>query len=135
MGRQQARSVWTVGTVLVLWGCGGAIPPAVKAYAADLPARADGQYALLDEPIRKQLVLKDALLQCEIDVTEGSTEAASAACGCAKSSSPDWVSDCKSWLGAHAPAPEASPAPAAPAAPAAPEVPPAPPSTPPVPPS
>jgi hypothetical protein len=114
---QQPVSLWTVGTVLVLWSCGGAIPPAVKIYAAELPARADGQYALLDDSIKKQLVMKDALLQCEIDVAEGSTEAASAGCACARSSSEDWVSDCKSWLGAHAPAAEGSPAPAAPPTP------------------
>ena len=124
MRRQQPGSLWGLGTVLVLWSCGASIPPAVKAYAAELPARADGQYALLDEPIRKQLVMKDALLQCEIDVAEGSTEAASGACGCAKSSSSDWASDCKGWLGAHTPAAD----PSTPEPPAAPSPPPAPPS-------
>jgi hypothetical protein len=106
--------------------CGG-VPLSVKAYAADLPARADGQYAFLDDDdVRKQLVLKDSLLQCKIDVEEGAEESKSAACRCSTSAG-DWRADCKAWLGNHVPpAPAATPAAPAPAPAPAPE--PAPPS-------
>lgn len=100
-------------------GCGG-VPDSVRVYAAELPARADGQYGLLDEPIRKQLVMKDSLLQCKIDLEDGKKEEDSAACQCSKSSSADWSADCKSWLGVHTPEPEPAeaPPPAPPVAPA-----------------
>jgi hypothetical protein len=82
------------------------IPESIKMFAADLPARADGQYAPLDVSVKKQLVETDALLQCKIDVTGGAAETASAACKCAESAG-DWLVDCKSWLGAHLPVPAA----------------------------
>ena len=86
------------------------IPDSVKLYAADLPARADGQYALIDDDAtKKSLVLKDAMLACKIDVDEGKTEEQSPACQCAKSASPDWIADCKAWLGAHTPVPPPAP--------------------------
>ena len=75
--------------------CG--VPTSIKLYAADLPSRADGQYALLDESVKKQLVLKDSELQCAID-----GDAASAACKCSTSAG-DWLADCKAWLGSHTP--------------------------------
>lgn len=87
------------------------VPASVKAWAADLPARADGQYALLgDDAVKKSLVTKDAFLQCKIDVSEETAEADSPACQCAKSHSSDWISDCQKWLGTHTP--QATPAPA-----------------------
>jgi hypothetical protein len=95
-------------------GCAGALPQTVRDYAAELPARADGQYAPLDDLVKKQLVMKDALLQCGIDVVDEKPEAESAACMCATSSSEVWTSDCKGWLGEHVPAsvgPEADPEP------------------------
>jgi hypothetical protein len=91
---------------LCAFGCGGSlIPPSIRAFAADLPARADGQYALLDEPIRKQLVMKDALLQCSVDQSDGVKEADSPACQCSTSAHEDWAADCKAWLREHAPPP------------------------------
>ncbi|HET9625141.1 MAG TPA: hypothetical protein VFP84_27425 [Kofleriaceae bacterium] len=91
---------------LVVGGVGcatGKTPQSVRMYAADLPSRADGQYQALDAPLRKQLVTQDASLQCAIDVEDKKAEADSPACKCFKSASADWVSDCKAWLGAHAP--------------------------------
>jgi len=79
------------------------IPPSIQTYASALPGRADGQYALLDDPIKKQLVTLDAMLQCDVDVFNKKHEANSAACKCAKSSSSDWIADCRGWLGAHTP--------------------------------
>lgn len=93
------------------------VPDSIRLYAADLPGRADGQYALIDDDAtKKSLVVKDAMLACKIDVDDGKTEEQSPACQCAKSASPDWVADCKAWLGAHAPAapaPTTAPAPSA----------------------
>jgi hypothetical protein len=100
-------------------GCCCHVPESIRVYAAGLPARADSQYALIDEDaIKKSLVLMDAMLACKIDEDDGKTEEQSPACQCAKSASPDWVTDCKGWLGAHtptaaAPAPTAAPAPSA----------------------
>ena len=88
---------------LVVSACGGAIPPSVREFSAELPARADGQYAVLDDPIRKQLVMKDALLGCRIDLEDKKDESDSPACRCTKSASADWKQDCKDWLGAHTP--------------------------------
>ena len=90
-------------TVLLLGGCGAGLPASVRQYAAELPARADGQYALLDPLIRKQLVTKDALLQCRIDLEDGHSEQDSPSCRCAESASLDWLDDCRAWLGAHTP--------------------------------
>lgn len=95
------------------------VPASVKLYAGGLPARADGQYAPLPDPIKKQLVTNDSLLQCEIDVEGGTAEAASPACQCSKSTG-DWTADCKAWLGAHTPAGAAAPAPSSTSTPAAP---------------
>jgi hypothetical protein len=81
----------------------GAIPKPIRIYSAALPGRADGQYAVLDDSIKKQLVLMDAALQCEIDQADKKKEEDSAACKCTKSSSADWTADCKGWLGAHTP--------------------------------
>jgi hypothetical protein len=93
-------------------GCGG-VPASVKLYAADLPGRADHQYAVIDDDaIKKSLVTMDAMLACKIDVEEGRREEESPACQCAKSSSPDWVTDCKGWLGTHTPVPAPAPKPA-----------------------
>jgi hypothetical protein len=85
-------------------GCASNIPKSVRTYAAELPARADGQYAALDDLMRKQLVMNDALLQCSIDVTDGQTESESAACRCSTSASASWLDDCRAWLGNHTPA-------------------------------
>lgn len=100
-------------TAVPLVACCGQkqVPQSVRDYAAELPARANGQYALLDEAVMKQLVLKDSTLQCAIDVNDGTAEEASNACKCSKSASDKWTDDCKEWLGDHVPAP---PAPAAP---------------------
>jgi hypothetical protein len=98
------------------------IPQSVREYAAALPARADGQYAVLDAPIKKQLILMDALLPCAIDVADKMKLDESPACKCSKASSADWTADCKAWLGGHAPVasgPDAAPAPAPAPAPAA----------------
>jgi hypothetical protein len=88
------------------------IPPSVREYAAALPGRADGQYAVLDTPIKKQLILMDALLPCAIDVADKKKAEESPACRCSKASSADWTADCKAWLGGHAPVashPDAAP--------------------------
>lgn len=100
------RAIQTVllGASFALSAC-GSIPLSVRTYAAGLPARADGQYALLDEPLRKQLVLNDAGLQCAIDAADDKNEN-SVACKCASSQSDDWLADCTPWLGTHAPQPE-----------------------------
>lgn len=113
----------TLALAIAVVGC-CKVPESVKLYAADLPARADGQYALIDDDsIKKSLVVKDAMLQCKIDV-EGGSDETSPACKCAKSSSPDWTVDCKAWLGDHTPKREqAAPAPATTAPPAAPATP------------
>jgi hypothetical protein len=76
-------------------GC-GAIPKSIRTFAAQLPSRAKGQYAVLDEPLRKQLVLKDALLQCDIDKYDGKQED-TPACKCATSSG-TWTDDCKPYI-------------------------------------
>jgi hypothetical protein len=103
---------WRTG--VVLFGLAGSacykVPPAVNAYAADLPKRADGQYAALDPLIQKELVLKDAGLACSIDLVKDSDRSKSKACQCT-SSSGDWLVDCKDWLGTHTPQ-AAAPAPA-----------------------
>jgi hypothetical protein len=103
-----------VAAAVLLAGC-YRIPGSIRAYAAELPARADGQYAVLDEPLQKQLVMKDALLQCRIDREDGESEADSMACRCATSASLSWLDDCGGWLGEHTPRP--APAVDAPAAP------------------
>lgn len=98
------------------------VPPSVREYAASLPGRADGQYAVLDAPIKKQLILMDALLPCAIDVADKKKVDESPACKCSKASSADWAADCKAWLGSHAPvvsAPAAGPGAAPGAAPIA----------------
>ena len=102
-----------VATVSLVCAC-SSIPPSVREYAAALPGRADGQYAVLDAPIKKQLVLMDALLPCAIDVADKKKVEESPACKCSKASSADWTADCKAWLGSHAPV--ASPSDAAPGA-------------------
>ena len=88
-----------------LSGCchAGSIPESVRRFASELPARADGQYAVLDDLLRKQLVMKDAMLQYKIDLDDGKAEPDSAACNCAESASADWLGDCKPWLGSHVP--------------------------------
>ena len=88
--------------LLTFAGCAGNIPESVKMLARELPARADGQYAPLGDDVRKQLVMKDALLACKIDIAGGTEEIASDACKCAESSG-DWRVDCKGWLGPHLP--------------------------------
>ena len=88
-----------------LLACSGT-PLSVREYAAALPARADGQYAVLDAPIKKQLILMDALLPCAIDVADKKRAEDSAACQCSKSTSADWTTDCKAWLGNHVPGAE-----------------------------
>ena len=82
--------------------CSG-VPMSVREYAASLPGRADGQYAPLDAVIKKQLVVMDALLPCAIDVADKKPADESPACRCSKSSSADWTTDCKAWLGSHVP--------------------------------
>jgi hypothetical protein len=109
-------TTWRVFAALVLAlvagsGCAAKIPASVRAYAAELPARADGQYAALDDVLRKQLVMNDALLQCRIDREDGENEAASAACRCSTSVSTTWTNDCQDWLGDHTPAQAADPQP------------------------
>jgi hypothetical protein len=88
---------------MLMSGCGGSVPQSIRNFAIELKARADGQYAPLDGLVKKQLVLKDAVLQCDIDQIDGKPEAESAACACARSSSEDWTADCKAWLGEHVP--------------------------------
>jgi len=107
--KRWARKFSGMAVACVLAGCGGTMPESVKSYAGDLPARADGQYAPLPDPVKKQLVLKDGMLQCDIDMHAGMAEKDSAACQCAKSTSTNWTDDCKAWLGAHTPT---APAPA-----------------------
>jgi hypothetical protein len=105
------RCLGVTALAAVPLGC-YAIPESVKLCAADLPARADGQYAMIDDDsVKKSLVTKDAMLQCRIDEDKKSGET-SPACQCAKSSSPDWTVDCKAWLGEHTPK-RSEPAPAA----------------------
>jgi hypothetical protein len=97
--------IWIVAALAAsLTGCASSIPKSVRTYAAELPARADGQYAALDDVLRKQLVMNDALLQCSIDVTDGQSESESAACRCSTSASASWLDDCRAWLGSHTPA-------------------------------
>lgn len=98
--------------------CSG-VPQSIRTAAAELPARADSQYAFLeDDDVRKQLVMKDALFQCKIDLEDKIEEAKSAACQCSTGHSAEWREDCKGWLGAHTPpGPSASPAPTTTAAP------------------
>lgn len=115
--KKHALNVRLTGAlVLSVFGLGGCChtlsgPASIKAWAADLPARADGQYALIgDDAVKKSLVTKDAFLQCKIDVSEETAEADSPACLCAKSHSSDWISDCRKWLGTHTP--QATPVPA-----------------------
>lgn len=115
-----------IGVSLVA-GC-TPVPQSIRVLAADLPARADGQYAFIDDDdVKKGLVMKDALFQCKIDTEDGVQP--SAACSCAESDTADWRADCKGWLGAHtppaptaAPPPPAAPSPPAPGAPPAPNV-------------
>jgi len=83
--------------------CGGGIPQSIREISAQLPARADGQYAGLDDSLRKQLVMKDSLLACRIDLEDKKTESESPACKCSASASADWKQDCKDWLGSHTP--------------------------------
>jgi len=97
-----ANTYTLVATVSFMLGC-SSIPNSVREYAAALPARADGQYAVLDTVIKKQLVLMDALLPCAIDVADKKAEKDSPACKCSKSISSDWAVDCKPWLGSHVP--------------------------------
>jgi hypothetical protein len=100
-----------VVAVSFVFAC-SSIPPSVREYAAALPGRADGQYAVLDAPIKKQLILMDALLPCAIDVADKKKVDESPACKCSKASSTDWTADCKAWLGSHAPVanrPDAAP--------------------------
>ena len=113
---------WAVMSALLLSAALGGcckVPDSIVTYAADLPARADGQYAsITDDGVKKSLVVKDASLQCKIDAAEKPGEA-TPACQCAKSSSSDWTADCKAWLGDHTPKRPSCPmvAPAASAAP------------------
>jgi len=81
------------------------IPDSLRGLAAELPGRADGQYAPLDDELKRQLVTKDALLQCRIDREDGAEEADSAACRCSMTVSEPWTQGCKDWLGSHVPAP------------------------------
>jgi hypothetical protein len=104
-----------VVAVSLVFACSN-IPASIREYAAALPARADGQYAVLDTPIKKQLILMDALLPCAIDVADKKKIAESPACRCSKTSSADWTADCKAWLGSHVPAASRPDAEAAPAA-------------------
>ncbi len=89
-------------TARFLLAC-SSIPISVREYAAALPGRADGQYAVLDVATKKQLILMDALLPCAIDVAGKKKAEYSLTCQCSKSSSADWAADCKAWLGSHAP--------------------------------
>lgn len=116
LGKTIRTSTLLLLSSILLAGC-YRVPASIKLYAADLPHRADGQYALIDDDsVKKSLVVKDAMLKCKIDEEESSGEG-SAACQCAKSASPDWTVDCKPWLGEHTP--KAAPAtPESPAAPA-----------------
>jgi hypothetical protein len=105
------NSYTLVAAVSFVFAC-KSVPPSVREYAAALPARADGQYAVLDAPIKKQLILMDALLPCAIDVADKKKVDESPACKCSKASSADWTADCKAWLGSHAPVasrPDAAP--------------------------
>lgn len=102
MKRIKASLALAIAVALSAAACASAIPGSVRQFANELPSRADGQYAALDEPLRKQLVLKDSELQCRIDLADSKSETESAACRCAKSAS-DWKQDCKDWLGAHTP--------------------------------
>jgi hypothetical protein len=89
--------------VVALAGCQKVLP-SVRTYA-DLPSRANGQYATLDESIKKQLVMKDSELQCSIDAEDNVKKSSSAACKCSESASSDWISDCSGWIGSHTPKP------------------------------
>jgi|SRR6185369_2268334 len=112
------RSPLGYALIALLAGACASVPESVKLYAADLPARADGQYAFVsDDDIKKQLVLKDSELKCKIDVADGIAEEKSPACQCTKSAG-DWLVDCKAWLGDHTPKPTpATPPPATPSTP------------------
>ena len=122
MNRSPLRCTLIIMPLLVA-GC-SSVPASVKLYAAELPLRADGQYALLsDDSVKKQLVMKDSELKCKIDIEEGTAEDKSAACQCTKSVG-DWLVDCKAWLGAHTPAAPAPSTPTPPPTPAAPGTPP-----------
>lgn len=128
-GQRLANPRAVMGALVLSAALGGCYkyPEGVKTYAATLRARADGQYALIsDDAAKKSLVIQDASLQCKIDQDENAGDP-SPACQCAKSTSWDWTTDCKAWLGDHTPQKVTCPAPAAaPAAPAAASVTPAP---------
>ena len=100
--RPATRSVIALLTFGVA-ACGGGVPQSIRELSAQLPARADGQDALLEDGLRKQLVMKDSLLGCRIDLEDKKTESDSPACRCSKSASADWKEDCKGWLGTHTP--------------------------------
>jgi hypothetical protein len=105
VGAKRAPISGSLALVALLVAACASVPESVKLYAADLPARADGQYAFIsDDDIKKQLVLKDSELQCKIDVADGKTDEKSPACLCTKSTG-DWLVDCKTWLGEHTPKP------------------------------
>lgn len=109
LGATPARLLHALLAVPLSIAACSSVPESVKLYAADLPARADGQYVFVsDEDVKKQLVLKDSELQCKIDVAEGKTDEKSAACQCSKSTA-DWLVDCKPWLGDHTPKPAPAP--------------------------
>ncbi|RYZ07787.1 MAG: hypothetical protein EOO73_10670 [Myxococcales bacterium] len=108
----RGKNCWLIGALLVVTGCGGSVPESIRALSSALPARADGQYAFIeDEDVKKQLILKDSLFQCKIDLEDQKTD--SAACRCSEAHSADWRADCKDWLGSHTPPPSA-PSPASP---------------------
>jgi hypothetical protein len=120
IGARRALLCCTLLVPLALAAC-SSVPESVRLYAADLPARADGQYVFVsDDDIKKQLVLKDSELQCKIDVADGTAEEKSPACQCTKSAG-DWLVDCKAWLGTHTPKPAPpAPTPASPSTPSTP---------------
>ena len=95
-------NLYTLVVAASLGSACSSVPPSVREYAKSLPGRADGQYAVLDVAIKKQLILMDALLPCAIDVADKKKADESPACRCSKASSADWTSDCKAWLGSHA---------------------------------
>jgi hypothetical protein len=103
------------GVLILVTGC-VSVPPSIRVLSSALPSRADGQYAFIeDDDIKKQLILKDSLFQCKIDVEDGTKE--SAACRCSEAHSADWRADCKEWLGSHTPPPATVPTTSAPPTP------------------
>jgi len=79
---------------LVLSSC-AVVPQSVRMYAADISGRAHGQYTLMPDEIREQLVRQDSLLQCALDRNDG-LDGVTPACQCAMGAG-EWEADCGLW--------------------------------------